>query len=136
MAFRMLAAVLGAAGLGLWTIGPAAEEPPARTDPIVSASVPAAERDYTVTNLETGTACLISSGKSISARSKLVRPGSDCTAVWPGLEAASNWTRNDDGTVALTRGDGEAIVTLGLGDGVDYEALEPANAVLAVNAVN
>jgi hypothetical protein len=52
------------------------------------------------------------------------------------LAEARNWTQNDDQTVTLTDASGTAILTLGLGDGVDFETLEPTNAVLAFNSVN
>ena len=56
--------------------------------------------------------------------------------VWPSLAQARNWTENGDGTVVLTDSRGEQLLTLGLGDGVDFESLEPSNAVLALTAVN
>ncbi|MDB5524381.1 MAG: hypothetical protein JWM58_2144 [Rhizobium sp.] len=133
MAIRTLVLTVCTAGLGLWMLGPATE--PA-LDPLISASVKSGDLDYTVSNMENGTACLITRGKRISARSREIMPGSDCQDVWPGLTAAHTWTQNDDGTVALTDSGGEAILTLGLGDGVDFESLEPANAVLAFNALN
>ena len=133
MVIRTLVLTVCAAGFGLWMLGPATE--PA-VDPIISASVKAGDQDYTVSNMENGTACLITRGKRISQRSREIKPGGDCQDVWPGLTAAQTWTQNDDGTVALTDSGGEAILTLGLGDGVDFESLEPANAVLAFNALH
>ena len=133
MPIRALVLTVGIAGFGLWMLGPA-EDP--TTDPIVAASVRTVSQDYTVSNMENGKACLITLGAPNSARSNEMKPGADCDAVWPGLAAARNWTRNDDGTVALTNDGGGEILTLGMGDGVDYESLEPSNAVLALNALN
>ena len=133
MAIRALVLTVCAAGFGLWILGPAT--PPA-TDPLVFASVKTGDQDYTVSNMENGTACLLTRGKKLSQRSRAMTPGKDCETVWPGLAEARNWTQNDDGTVALTNTGGEAILTLGMGDGVDFETLEPANAVLAFNALN
>lgn len=133
MVIRTLVLTVCAAGFGLWMMGPAKE--PA-IDPIISASVKTGDQDYTVSNMENGTACLITRGSRLSPHSRAIAPGEDCESVWPGLAQARNWTQNDDGTVALTDAGGTAILTLGLGDGVDFESLEPANAVLAFNSVN
>jgi hypothetical protein len=133
MAIRVLVLTVCAAGFGLWMMGPAKEP---QADPIVSASINAGDQSYTVSNMESGTACLITRGARISGHSRTIKPGSDCEAVWPRLTEARNWTQNDDSTVVLSDASGAAILTLGLGDGVDFEALEPANAVLAFNAVN
>jgi hypothetical protein len=133
MAIRTLVLTVCAAGFGLWMLGPAPEPQP---DPVVSASVGPGLKDFTVSNMENGSACLITRGRTISHRSRQVMPGEDCEAVWPGLAQARNWTQNEDGTVALTNDGGDAILTLGLGDGVDFESLEPSNAVLAFNALN
>ncbi|RYD91394.1 MAG: hypothetical protein EOP61_27660 [Sphingomonadales bacterium] len=62
--------------------------------------------------------------------------GDDCAAVWPGLANVRNWTDNGDGTIALTNDSGEQVLTLGLGDGVAYESLEPADASIALTAIN
>ena len=94
------------------------------------------EREFTVSNMESRTACLITRGLTTTHRSSAVSAGDDCAAVWPGLVQAANWTENDDGTVVITNSSGEQVLTLGLGDGVDFESLEPSNAVLAFNSVN
>lgn len=133
MAIRALVLTVCAAGFGLWMMGPAKQ---AAVDPIVSASIRPADKDYTVSNMENGTACIITRGKPISSHSRTIKPGKDCEAVWPRLSDATNWTQNDDSTVVLTDSSGSEILTLGLGDGVDFESLEPANAILAFNSVN
>lgn len=133
MVIRTLVLTVCAAGLGLWLMGPAKEP---KIDPIISASVKTGEQDYTVSNMENGTVCLITRGMRVGGHSRSITPGRDCEAVWPGLAHARNWTQNDDDTVTLTDSSGEAILTLGLGDGVDFESLEPANAVLALNSVH
>ena len=127
MAIRALVLTVCAAGYGLWMMGPAKE--PA-VDPIVSASVRMVNQDYTVSNMENGTACIVTRGTRISSHSRTIQPGRDCDAVWPRLSDAKNWTQNEDSTVVLTDASGTEILTLGLGDGVDFESLEPANACL------
>ncbi|MFM2280494.1 MAG: hypothetical protein RLZZ444_2725 [Pseudomonadota bacterium] len=108
-----------------------------RIDPIISASTtPSESQDFTISNMQNGTACLLTRSKRISFRSNGMQAESECDAVWPGLATARNWTQNEDGTVALTDMSGQAIVTLTIGDGVDYVAMEPTNAVLAVAAIN
>ncbi len=62
--------------------------------------------------------------------------GEDCAGVWPGLERVRNWTDSGDGTIQLTDDSGEQILSLGLGDGVAYESLEPADASIALTAAN
>lgn len=133
MAIRALILTLCAGGFGLWMLGPAKDPAP---DPLVTASVKGADQDYTVSNMENGTACLITRGSHVSGHSRGLKPGHDCETVWPGLAEARNWTQNDDNTVTLTDDSGRQILTIAQGDGVDFEALEPDNAVLAFNAVN
>lgn len=134
MGIRILGVSAISAGIALWTLMPA--DQPA-VDPLVLASIsPPSHQEYTVSNLENGTACLIGGGDTLSTRSRQIIPARDCEAVWPGLSEARNWTQNEDGSVVLTKASGSAVLTLGLGDGVDFESIEPANAVLALNIVN
>ena len=133
MGMRALILTLCVGGFGLWMLGPAKEPAP---DPVVTASIGKTSQDYTVSNMENGTACLITRGNRVSGHSNDLKPGSDCENVWPGLAEARNWTLHDDNTVTLTDDSGKEILTLAAGDGVDFEALEPNNAMLAFNAVN
>ncbi|MBB1249849.1 MULTISPECIES: hypothetical protein [unclassified Rhizobium] len=113
-----------------------AQEGAARIDPVTSASVARPDnKEFTVSNMENGAVCIVTRGKLLSSRSRQVQASADCEQVWPGLATARNWTDNGDGTVALTNDGGEAILTLGFGDGVEYESLEPENAVLALNGI-
>jgi hypothetical protein len=135
MAIRVL--ILGVAAIGgpLWWFSPAHDT--AATDAIVTASVPRnGQQEFTVSNMESRTACLIVRGQTTTQRSSAVSAGEDCSSVWPGLIEARNWTENDDGTVVLTDSHGEQVLSLVVGDGVDFESLEPSNAVLALTAVN
>jgi hypothetical protein len=132
MGFRLIAFGAIAAALGTWFLMPASPY-----DPIVSASIKSpGQSEYTISNMERGTACLISGGKTVSARSHRIDASKDCDSVWPGLASARNWTQNEDGTVVLTDGSGSQLLTLGLGDGVDFVSLEPSNAVLALNILH
>lgn len=113
-----------------------AQETATKVDPVTSASIIKSDgKDFTVSNMENGAVCIVTRGRPLSPRSREVRAGGDCEQVWPGLARARNWTDNGDGTVALTNDGGEAILTLGFGDGVDYESLEPENAVVALNSI-
>jgi hypothetical protein len=134
MAIRALIVGVAAVGGSLWWFSPAHE---ATVDPVVTASVHRGigQEEFTVSNMENRTACLITKGMTTTQRSSVVTAGEDCNAVWPGLLQASNWTENGDGTVVLTDSHGEEVLTLGLGDGVAFESLEPANAALALTAV-
>ena len=134
MGIRLFAFGAVVAGVAYWSLMPASV---AEIDPIVSASTRSADQSqYTISNMERGTAGLIAGGKSVSARSHRIDAAKDCESVWPGLAAARNWTQNEDGTVVLTDGSGSQVLTLGLGDGVDFVSLEPSNAVLALNIVH
>lgn len=133
MGMRALILTLCVGGFGLWMLGPAKEPAP---DPVVTASVNKTNLDFTVSNMENGTACLLTRGNRQSGHSSDVRPGHDCETVWPGLGEVRNWTQNADNTVTLTDDSGREVLTLAQGDGVDFEALQPDNAVLAFNAVN
>jgi len=133
MGMRALILTLCVGGFGLWMLGPAKEPAP---DPVVTASVNKTNLDFTVSNMENGTACLLTRGNRQSGHSSDVKPGHDCETVWPGLGEVRNWTQNEDNTVTLTDDSGREVLTLAQGDGVDFEALQPDNAVLAFNAVN
>lgn len=134
MAIRaLLAGVLTAGGL-LWWFSPADEM---RPDPVTTASVrTSGEDEFTVSNMQSRTACLISRGSMTTQRSSSVIAGNDCASVWPGLSQVRNWTDNGDGTIDLTDSSGEQVLTLGLGDGVAYESLEPSDAAIALTAIN
>lgn len=135
MAIRMLMAGVAAIGGPLWWFSPAHEA--TAIDPVVTASVPDnGQQEFTVSNMENRTACLIVRGITTTQRSSAVSAGEDCSGVWPGLIEARNWTDNGDGTVVLTDSRGEQVLTLVVGDGVDFQSLEPSNAVLALTAVN
>lgn len=122
-----------ALGGGYWLVPTANSD---GIDAMASASVISDISEYTVSNMENSTACLITRGKPVTTRSREVTAGTDCAAVWPGLTEARNWTQNEDGTVVLTDSRGEQLLTLAQGDGVAFESLEPANAVLALTTVN
>ncbi|MDB5555307.1 MAG: hypothetical protein JWL86_5291 [Rhizobium sp.] len=136
MAIRMLIAGVAAIGGPLWWFSPTHQA--TATDAIVTASVDRGigQEEFTVSNMENRTACLITKGMTTTPRSSTLTAGADCDAVWPGLVQVNNWTENDDGTVVLTDSRGEQVLTLAVGDGVDFESLEPSNAVLALTAVN
>jgi hypothetical protein len=133
MRIRTALAAALAVGAFVWVLKPS--DP--GIDPMTSASVaPVERREFTISNMENGTACLVAKGRQLTSHSRALSIDDNCDTVWPGLQQASNWTQNEDGTVVLTDPSGSAILTLAIGDGVDYEALEPSNAVLAVTAVN
>lgn len=134
MAIRELLAGVLAVGGPLWWFSPAHDVAP---DAVTTASIPAAvEQEFTVSNMQSRTACIISRGTATTRRSSGVIAGDDCTEVWPGLAAVRNWTDNGDGTIDLTDDRGETVLTLAVGDGVAYESLEPADASIALTAVN
>jgi hypothetical protein len=126
-----IAATAGLVSLGLWSVfGRVAPG----VDPIVSNSIPAqsANRSYTISNTVANAACLAERGSQISSRSARFTAGTDCDAVWPGLSQARTWTNNGDGTVVVANAQGEAILTVIDGDGLAYEAVEPADAMVTM----
>lgn len=134
MAIRELLAAVLAVGGPLWWFSPAHDVQP---DPVTTASVSSTgEREFTVSNMQSRTACLVRRGTMTTQRSSGVIAGEDCLAVWPGLERVRNWTDNGDGTIQLTDSSGEPILSLGIGDGVAYESLEPADASIALTAAD
>ena len=123
-----------AVGVSLWWFSPAHDVQP---DTLTTAYLSTAtEHEFTVSNMQSRTACLISRGSMTTRRSSSVIAGDDCASVWPGLSHVRNWTDNGDGTVDLTDGRGEQVLTLGFGDGVAYESLEPSDASIALTAIN
>lgn len=134
MAVRELVAGVLLAGAGLWWFSPVQDVHP---DTLTTASVNTkGQHEFTVSNMQSRTACLISRGSMTTQRSSSVIAGDDCATVWPGLSHVRNWTDNGDGTVDLTDSSGEQVLTLGLGDGVAYEAVEPSDASIALTAIN
>jgi len=129
------AILVGAVSFGLWSYW--GQERPG-IDPIVSGSVPAqaAGRSYTISNGAASTACLAERGRPISSRSARFTADADCDAVWPGLSGARTWTNNGDGTAVVADAQGEAILTMVDGDGFDYEAVEPADAMITMVSAN
>ena len=117
MKMLTIAVLGGAAALGL--LGVAGLQTPA-VDPVVSGSIPARG------------ACLDERGGAISSRSARFSAGPDCEGVWPGLSGARTWTNNGDGTVVVANAQGEAILTVVDGDGLAYEAVEPADAMVTL----
>lgn len=126
-----IAILAAAVSFGLWTYW--GQERPG-VDPIVSGSIPAkpAGHSYTISNAAANTACLAERGGPISSRSARFEPAADCDTVWPGLARARTWTNNGDGTVVVADAQGEAILTVVDGDGLAYEAVEPADALITM----
>lgn len=126
-----IAALAGAVSFGLWSYW--GQERPG-VDPIVSSAIPAraGTHSYTISNAVASTACLAERGGPISSRSARFTAGADCDAVWPGLSQARTWTNNGDGTVVVADAQGEAILTVVDGDGLAYEAVEPADALVTM----
>ena len=135
MAIRILVAGVLAVGGPLWWFSPAHDVQAA--DPITTASVSTGNiSEFTVSNMQTRTACLITRKAATTNRTSGVSVDADCASVWPGLASVRNWTDNGDGTYDLTSESGEQVLTLGLGDGVAYESLEPSDASIALTAIN
>ncbi|MCJ8150480.1 hypothetical protein MNR02_03085 [Shinella sp. H4-D48] len=130
-----IAALAAVVSLGLWAVG---RDRTPDVDPIVSSSIPAgaAGHSYTITNSVAKTACLAERGAAISGRSTRFTADPDCDAVWPGLAGARTWTQNGDGTVDVLDARGEALLTVVDGDGLAYEAVEPANAMVTFVAAD
>lgn len=127
-----IAVLAGAVSLGLWSF--LSQQTPG-VDPVVSGSIPAraaAGHSYTISNVVANTACLAERGSPISSRSARFVAGADCDTVWPGLSKARTWTNNGDGTVVVADAQGEAILTVVDGDGLAYEAVEPADAMVTM----
>lgn len=130
-----IAVLAAAVSVGLWAVG---SDSTPDVDPIVSSSIPArpAGHNYTITNAIAKTACLAERGNAISVRSARFTAGEDCDSVWPGLSGARTWTQNDDGTVDVLDARGEALLTVVDGDGLAYEAVEPADAMVTFVAAD
>lgn len=126
-----IAALAAAVSFGLWSYW--GQERPG-VDPIVSGGIPARTggHAYTISNATANTACLAERSDPISSRSARFAADADCDAVWPGLARARTWTNNGDGTVVVADAQGEAILTVTDGDGLAYEAVEPADAMVTM----
>lgn len=127
----IVAALAGIVSFGVWTV---AGHGDAGVDPVVSNSVTASGggRSYTISNVAASTTCLAERGGRLSHRSERFEAEADCDAVWPGLSQARTWIDNGDGTIVVTDAQGEAIITVVDGDGLAYETVEPAEAMLTM----
>lgn len=106
-------------------------------DPIVSGSIQRdAPQRFAVTNNAGQSACTAERGAPVSRRSREFSAPADCNAVWPGLASAKTWTENEDGTVILADASGEAVLMIVAGDGPGYEAIEPAEADIALRTAD
>jgi len=114
---------------------------PDGVDPIVLATIPtnvpapsqafAPSTQFSISNRQAHTACLAERGQALTSRSRDFAPGADCAAVWPGLSIARNWTQNEDGSVTLSTGHGDVVVTLVEGThGFAYESADVTDGAL------
>lgn len=137
MRYRIMAALALIGGFAVWqhfAVRSAPDDP--GVDPFTSASISASPlAEFTLANPQSGTVCIAERGGSLTSQSRSFSAGKDCDSVWPGLSAVRNWTENGDGSVVLSNASGEQVLTVSIGDGVDYEALEPPNAVLTLTAI-
>lgn len=123
---------------GIWSLDGGS---PPDVDPVISGSIPqidapAGDRFLSVTNVEAETACAVSRGEKLTNRSMRLTAARGCEQVWPGLSHVATWTENGDGTVVLSNAAGDAVLTLAEGDGMAYEAIDPPNAVITLNAAD
>lgn len=134
MRYRSISGLALLAAFAAWQMVPA-DHP--GIDPFVSASVaPSSAHEFIVTNLQAHTACIARRGAALTGRSRDFSAEAGCDEVWPGLASARNWTENGDGSVILSDERGEQVLTISVGDGVAYEALDPDDASLTLTAVN
>lgn len=110
-------------------------------DPVVSGSIqrpskPTGDKLFSVSNVEAQTACAVSRGERLTNRSMRFAAARGCEQVWPGLSNAATWTETGDGTVVLSDATGDAVLTLAESDGMAYEAIDPPNAVVTLNAAD
>ena len=129
---RRVMVLAALAGLGMYVFWPASDPGPG-IDPMETAALtPGQTREFAIANLESKISCEALRGAARTSRSLAFDPKSGCDEVWPGLSEARNWTENEDGSVILSKDNGEAVLTIAPGDGVDYEALDPDNAIITV----
>ncbi len=133
MSARMTLMIALAGGLAIWHFAPSAQP---GVDKMTSASVGQHDsNEFAITNLMSKTACIAKRGDVVSSRSRSFVADGDCETVWPGLATVKNWTENEDGSVVLTNGRGEQVLTISVADGVDYEVLDPVNALVTLTSI-
>lgn len=123
---------------GMWSLE-AGSSP--HVDPVVSGSIakaakPAVGKLFSLSNIQSDTACLASRGERLTNHSMRFVVSADCAGVWPGLPEAVTWVETGDGTVVVADLSGDAILTLVEADGLSYEVLDPPNALITVSAAN
>ena len=124
------------AGLLTWSFDVRA---PDDVDPITSGSIrrDGAHQQFSMANSAAKTSCIAERGGAVSGRSRSFTAPADCNSVWPGLAEARTWTENEDGSVSLANGRGEAVLTVSNDDGsAAYQAQEPTEAPVTVLAIN
>jgi hypothetical protein len=88
-----------------------------------------------VSNNETGDICLLERRPGNVVYGDIVVPASDCDAVWPGLGGAGKWIEGADGRIVLEGAMGVALMTLSAADGMAFEAIEPARAMITLSSL-
>lgn len=66
----------------------------------------------------------------------LVRPSGNCAEVEAYFADAANASREIDGSLTISSPDGVTLMVLAPGDGFDYEAVQPREAMVALAAAN
>lgn len=103
-------------------------------DPIKTASTgtPSA---YSVSNIAENKSCLLKRTGADAKRTFRIEAEPGCESVWPTLAKAHNWTKNADGSVAVTDKAGKEILTLAEGDGIAFVSINPPSAAITLTSV-
>lgn len=94
-----------------------------------------ARETFLASNGETGDICLIERVSGEGGTPDRLQPASDCDAVWPGLGGAGYWREDDRGHVAITASGGAPVLTVAAGDGLDFETVDPLNALITLSSL-
>jgi hypothetical protein len=130
----LIAMTVAVAGAAASYFAPSPAEK-AGIDPMKTAAVgtPSA---YSVSNIAENRTCLLKRNVAASTRTFRVEAEPGCKDVWPSLPQARNWTRNADGSVALTDKAGKEILTLAEGDGIAYVSINPPSSAITLTSAD
>lgn len=128
----LIAMAVAVAGAAASYFAPSPAEQ-AGIDPMKTASI-GAPSAYSVANIAENRTCVLKRAGDAAKRTFRIEAEPGCETVWPNLAQAHNWTKNADGSVAVTDKTGKEILTLAEGDGIAYVSINPPSAAITLTS--
>jgi hypothetical protein len=136
---KLFFTALIATGLAFGAIAATGKSPETATDPVFTRVARAnggegGERYHlrSVDNLS----CEVARSAAAADGVYTMRAGSECDRLLPGLSAARFWRERDGGLIVLGRNLADDLISFAVADGIAYESVRPASALISMTAVD